>query len=67
MSAGRPVASKQARAYVARLRMDTAREATWFDVADAYDAGMLSAFRARPLAKRALRETGKLPKDSERD
>ena len=52
--------TKQAHAYVKLLRRRSTRCATWFDVAEAYDAGLRSAMGNRNIAKRQLTELGRL-------
>lgn len=49
--------TKRARTYVEVLRARITRDrSTWFDVADAFDAGMRFALSSRQAARLALKE-----------
>jgi hypothetical protein len=48
--------TKAANAYVAAKRQERTGDATWFDVADAYDQGLIHGVEARESGKRAIAE-----------
>lgn len=55
--------TKAANAHVGAMRKDTEREATWFDVAAAYDAGLLHGANRTRDARDQLTELGHVTRD----